>query len=182
MGRPLGDEKLKERHAQALQDGADGVEMSIATQTLLDLENDPRFQYEKTHWELLREDVSRSKRPKTMRQAIAEHVRAIGTEWDEELQTTRLDAAVRSMYLLAQSGGRNAVAAFTALMDRGWGKVPQAIEVDARSVIEKRIEELGLTMEDLQSDPLALQLFQAVGISLSMVPKAELPPSSEDKG
>lgn len=55
---------------------------------------------------------------------------------------------------------------FNAFMERTEGKVAQTLNVNPNDALMARLQELGLTLNDVRNDPLAAELFQLAGVAL----------------
>lgn len=53
------------------------------------------------------------------------------------------------------------------LFERGWGKVPQAIDIDIKNEVGNILDDLGLSLEEARDDPLLRQLIASAGIEMS---------------
>jgi len=52
-----------------------------------------------------------------------------------------------------------------AFIERAEGKVAQPIELNPSAALMAKLQELGLTLNDVRSDPLAAELFQLAGLA-----------------
>lgn len=87
---------------------------------------------------------------------LSDLIREIGEEEiDAQKGWTRIEAVVRRLYSDALSGKTPAQA---LLFERGWGKVPTPVQLDLRGEIEKLIETTGLTLDELEHDPILKEL------------------------
>lgn len=179
MGRRPSDATMANRLIRQLDEDAHELaitEQSEQIHTLAELDRNETVLYRDSHHELL-DDSIRSGSKRHLYQTLGHHIRMIGTEWDPEMGTTRLDAAIRSMFAQAREGGRSAAAALALLLERGWGKVPLEPESDIRTIIEDKLRELGLSAKDFEREPLVLSLFSRLGIDVSVVAALPAPTS-----
>lgn len=106
----------------------------------------------------------------TYRQTLAEHIRAIGEETvsfpgpdGEIIKWRRIDAVLRKLYAEAMAGKINAA---ELLLERGWGKVPAAIQIDLRAEVMQIIEHTGLSMQEAAQDPILRGILTSAGVTL----------------
>lgn len=57
---------------------------------------------------------------------------------------------------------------FNAFMERTEGKVTQPVTIEASQILVDKLAELGLTLDDVRSDPAASALFAAAGVSVAV--------------
>lgn len=98
---------------------------------------------------------------RVIREIGEEQIEGSGRDW------TRLEALVRSLYADALSGK---TAAAELLLERGWGKVPTPIEINVEQQIQKMVLEVGLTLEDVQNDPVIAEIVASSGVDLARLP------------
>jgi hypothetical protein len=98
--------------------------------------------------------------------SLGARIRQIAYEThDEETFETKLDAAIRSMWNKVIKNGD--VMAAHELFDRGWGKVPQAVNVTLTgTALVDHAENIGLTPADIEKDPLLLAIFTESGVQV----------------
>jgi len=95
---------------------------------------------------------------------IGQHVRDIGDEViDERTQWTRIDAVIRRLYADAISGKHQHA---EIILERGWGKVPQPVQLDVTEELRRLMQELNLTPTDIASDPALSMLFGMAGVKV----------------
>lgn len=95
---------------------------------------------------------------------LAALIRKIAYETtDPSTLETRLEAAIRGMWTRAQVDP----SAFSVLTDRGWGKVPQAVQVTiVGAALIEHAENLGLRPDHVLADPALLSLFKDGGVEV----------------
>lgn len=54
-----------------------------------------------------------------------------------------------------------------AFMERAEGKVAQPVSMEPSAALLAKLDELGLTLNDVRNDPLAAELFQLAGVNLA---------------
>ena len=114
----------------------------------------PNGQFEKGH-------AGGPGRPPLAR-TLAQLVRDVGEEIvDHGRGWTRLEAMIRRLYADAL-GGKNHAAEL--LLDRGWGRVPLPVQLDASAELTRLLVQHGLTSQDVAADPLARELFALAGV------------------
>lgn len=95
---------------------------------------------------------------------ISELVRDIGNEIvDEERGWSRIDAVLRRLYLDAMQGKTTAA---EILLERGWGKVPTAIDLDITKEVRHVVMQSGVDVKILQEDPVMRVLLESAGITV----------------
>ena len=107
---------------------------------------------------------------RSRRRELAALFRQIGEEIIEGsgVEMTRVEALVRVLYRDAfEKGDKKAI---EMILERGWGKVPTPIEVDARGKIQDMIETSGVPLEVIARDPTARSLAEAAGYTFDQLP------------
>lgn len=95
---------------------------------------------------------------------IGQHVRDIGAEViDERTQWTRIDAMIRRLYADAISGRHQHA---EIILERGWGKVPQPIQLDVTEELRRMMRDLNLTPIDIASDPALALVCEFFGVNV----------------
>ena len=95
---------------------------------------------------------------------IGQHVRDIGDEViDERTQWTRIDAVIRRLYADAISGKHQHA---EIILERGWGKVPQPVQLDVTEELRRLMQEANLTPTDIATDPALSMLFGMAGVKV----------------
>jgi len=103
---------------------------------------------------------------------IAAMIREIGNEPVEGSPGwTRIEAVIRSTFIDAMSGNNGAR---ELLLERGWGKVPTPVEVDIRNSFLTVSRDMGLTRDDIESDPVLATLAQQNGVVIENLPVVKM--------
>src|SRR3990167_7736619 len=116
---------------------------------------------ESTKWKAGGPSPNPHGRPKTLKE-LRKLIQSVGEENLSEAQYTRIELKVRQLFASKNSKDTE------HLLSYGWGKVPQAIVGVSAVELERRMEELGLTDDDIRNDPLLSGLFALTGRGVSI--------------